>query len=37
VGIRLQEREVLQLMKRAGIGLAALAAGILIWGFSRRH
>jgi Fe-S oxidoreductase len=35
---RRHEAEVLQSMKRAGLGLAALAAGgALLWGFSKRH
>jgi Fe-S oxidoreductase len=33
-----RETEVLQSMKRAGLGLAALAAGgVLLWEFSRKH
>jgi FAD/FMN-containing dehydrogenase/Fe-S oxidoreductase len=36
--IRHREAEVLQSMKSAGLGLAALAAGgALLWGLSRRH
>jgi hypothetical protein len=35
---RRHEAEVLQSMKRAGLGLAALAAGgALLWEFSKRH
>ena len=35
---RQREAEVLQSMKRAGLGLAALAAGgVLLWELSRRH
>jgi FAD/FMN-containing dehydrogenase/Fe-S oxidoreductase len=36
--VRKRETEVSSSMKRAGVGLAALAAGLaLIWEFSRRH
>jgi hypothetical protein len=38
VHARHHEAEVLQSMKHAGLGLAALtAAGALLWGWSRRH
>jgi hypothetical protein len=35
---RQHEAEVFQSMKRAGLGLAALATGgALLWGLSRKH